>query len=87
MITSTDSFKSTHIQDLARIPAGETATIVAINTEQELQGRLMGMGLFVGTKVDILRGGQGKSGPLLVGIGNTRLALGRDVASTILVEE
>ena len=87
MITSTDSFKSTQIRSLTRVPAGDQAVVVAINTEQELQGRLMGMGLFVGTKVDILQGGEGKHGPLLLGIGNTRIALGRDIASVILAED
>jgi len=70
---------------LTQISVGEKAVVVAINTDPELQGRLMGMGLFVGTKVEILQGGQGQSGPLRVGIGQTRIALGRDIAAAIMV--
>ena len=73
-------------QSLTQIPAGKKTTVVAIHTEQELLGRLMGLGLFVGTKVEILRGGNDQAGPILIGIGQTRIALGRDIAATILVE-
>jgi len=73
-------------QYLTQVPPGEKTTVVAMNTEQELLDRLMGMGLFIGTKVEIFRGGNSQSGPLLIGIGQTRIALGRDIAATILVE-
>ena len=86
MISVSGDFKSDHV-DLTSISCGEDATIVAINTELELQGRLMGLGLFVGSRIRLFRGGPGKRGPLLLGIGNTRLALSRDVAKKILVEK
>ena len=70
---------------LTQVLAGKKVVVVAINTDQELLGRLMGMGLFVGTKVEILQGGRGKSGPLRIGIGQTRIALGHDIATAIKV--
>ena len=70
---------------LVQVLAGEKVVVVAINTDQELLGRLMGMGLFIGTKVEILQGGKGKSGPLRIGIGQTRIVLGRDIAAAIMV--
>ena len=70
---------------LPEIPPGEKAVVVAINTGQELLGRLMGMGVFVGTKVEVFRGGPDQFGPLLIGVGQTRIALGRDVAAFIEV--
>ncbi len=86
MITTSDSFKSSRIAEITRFSAGVDATVVAINADRELQGRLMGLGLFVGSRVHLFQGGQGKSGPLLLGIDNTRIALGRDVARTIIAE-
>ena len=86
MISISKSFKSDRV-DLTSILPKDDATIVAIDTELELQGRLMGLGLFVGSKVHLFRGGPGKRGPLLLGIGHTRVALSRDVAQKILVEK
>ena len=60
--------------------------VTAINTGQELLDRLMGMGVFVGTQVEVFRGGQDQVGPLLIGIGQTRIALGRDIAASIEVD-
>lgn len=86
MIQIADTYSTKEFRQISHIPAGKEATIVSIDTEWDLQGRLMGMGLFVGTKVGILRGGEAMSGPLLLGVGNTRIALGRDVAEKILVD-
>ncbi len=81
------SFRSDKVDYLSRFPTGRIGTIVDMNAESDLQGRLMGMGLFVGTRFKLLQGGAGSGKPLLLAIGETRIALGAEIAKTILVEE
>lgn len=80
-------FQSDKVDYLIRFPHGESGTIVDMNTDPELQGRLMGMGLFVGTRFRLLQGGDSCYKPLLLAVGETRIALGPEIAETILVEK
>ena len=80
-------FRSKKVDYLNRFPKGSFGTIVDMNTETELQGRLMGMGLFVGTTFQLLQGGGSSGKPLLLAVGETRIALSPEIAGTILVEE
>lgn len=80
-------FRNHKVDSLDRFSKGFCGTVVDMNAEPELQGRLMGMGLFVGTRFRLLRGGKSSTEPLLLAIGETRIALGPDIARTILVEE
>ncbi len=82
-----NSFRSEKVGYLSRFPTGQTGTVVDMNAESELQGRLMGMGLFVGTRFHLLQGGGGSRKPVLLAVGETRIALGPEIATTILVEE
>lgn len=77
--------KSHRIAKLSQLPAGTRGTIVALNSENELQGRLMGLGMMVGSEIRLLRGTRiGKT--VLVAVGETRLAVGADLARQVLVE-
>jgi Fe2+ transport system protein FeoA len=58
-----------------------------MTADAELQGRLMGMGMFIGTQFKLLQGGLTSNEPLLLAIGETRIALGTEIAQTILVEK
>ena len=80
------TFRSEKVDCLANFPPGAAGTVVDINTETELQGRLMGMGLFVGVRFRLLQGGNGSHKPLLLAIGDTRIALGCELGRCILVE-
>jgi len=80
------AFRSEKVDYLANFPPGGVGTIVDINTENELQGRLMGMGLFIGARFRLLQGGGGSRKPLLLAVGDTRLALGCELGRCILVE-
>jgi len=71
---------------LESLNMSERATVVKLNTSNELQNRLMGMGLTIGTKVEILHGGHGRFKPLVIGVGESRIAIGRDIAKMVLVE-
>ncbi|MDR1924984.1 MAG: ferrous iron transport protein A [Planctomycetaceae bacterium] len=80
-------FRSKKVIYLSTFPQGEVGTIVDMTADTELQGRLMGMGMFVGTRFKLLQGGHSSQKPLLVAIGETRIALGTEIAKTILVEK
>jgi Fe2+ transport system protein FeoA len=80
-------FRSEKTQALSRFPDGVLGTVVDVTADPELQGRLMGMGLFVGTRFQLLRSGTTTPKvPLLMAIGETRIAVDHDIAELILVE-
>lgn len=83
---SPSGVKSSRIGGLDTLYTSERATVVGLNAPVELQGRLMGMGMTVGAKLEIMQGGRSTFKPLLVAVGETRIALGRDIAKMVLVE-
>ncbi|MDR0705992.1 MAG: ferrous iron transport protein A [Planctomycetaceae bacterium] len=98
MIAKTDTpspeiaFRSEKVGYLSHFSRGQSGTVVDLILEPELQGRLMGMGLFVGTRFRVLQGGnpsekKSSTQPMLLAIGDTRIALGPSIASKILVEK
>ncbi|MDR2168651.1 MAG: ferrous iron transport protein A [Planctomycetaceae bacterium] len=80
-------FRTDKVIYLSAFPQGESGTIVDMTADAELQGRLMGMGMFIGTRFKLLQGGLTSHKPLLIAIGETRIALGYEIAKTILVEK
>jgi Fe2+ transport system protein FeoA len=81
------TFRSDKVEFLHRFPKGSHGTIIDMTADTELQGRLMGMGLFVGTRFKLLQGGGSSPLPLLLAVGETRIALGPEIAGSILVEQ
>ena len=80
-------FRSEKVGALSRFPGGLHGTIVDVTADVELQGRLMGMGLFAGTRFQLLRSGQiTPKIPFLLAIGETRIAVDYEIAEMILVE-
>lgn len=69
---------------LTDLPVGAAASVIRLAGGHGMQGRLASMGLHVGSRVRLLHAPRG-SGPALVGIGQTRLAIGRGMAERILV--
>jgi len=81
------SFRSEKVTTLCCFPGGLHGTVVDVVADVELQGRLMGMGLFVGTRFQLLRSGMDAANvPFLLAVGETRIALDRKIAEMILVE-
>jgi len=79
--------RSEKIMNLSKFPHDVVGTIVDIVADVELHGRLMGMGLFTGTRFRLLRGcTPGSSIPLVLAVGETRIALDKNIAEMILVE-
>jgi len=82
-----NSFRAQSANALSRFPNGLHGTVVDVIADTELQGRLMGMGLFIGTRFQLLRSGATTPKiPFLLAIGETRIAIDHDIAKTILVE-
>lgn len=69
---------------LAELRTGTRAVVRALRAGRELTSRLTAMGLIAGARVEVLQN-RGR-GPLLVRVGDTRVALGRGEAPKILVE-
>lgn len=70
---------------LGFVPAGSTVLIRELDGGRNLSHRLTEMGLVCGTAIRVIKNDVG--GPLIVSVGEGRLALGRGMALKILVEE
>jgi len=83
------AFDSTAIMSavtLSTLTPGETATIVAIHTEQPLHQRLLAMGFRTGKRIELIRRAR-FAGPLQVRIGTTDILLRRIEAEKIIVQK
>ncbi len=78
MTTSTDN-----LTDLA---SGESATILAIQTDDALRQRLLALGFRVGKRIELIRKAS-FSGPLQVRIGTTDILLRKNEAAKITVQK
>ena len=78
------SFRSEKVGFLVDFPIDGTGTIVSIDTDNDLQSRLMGLGLFVGIRFRLLQGGN--ASPLILAVGDTRIVLGHELGRRIQVE-
>jgi|GEM_PF-2372799 len=74
------------IVSLEKLNRGAGGTVVALTTDNHLQGRLMGMGLSVGARFRILHVSGSRRRIFRLAVHETRLALDGDVAQFIMVE-
>lgn len=74
-----------NILPLGFLQAGCSAVVKDFNGGKGLRQRLIELGLVLGTRVRVVKNDRG--GPLIVSIGEGRLAIGRGVALRIMVEE
>ncbi len=70
---------------LSELPLGMSGTIVSLNLDSETVGRFMGMGLFPGSHVKVMVKSRSDK-PLLISVGDTRIAMGKEYARYIFVE-
>jgi len=68
---------------LSQVKEGQTVSIVAIDGGRELRSRLTTMGLLPNTLVTVIR--NGRSGPFVINVKNSKMALGRGVVDKIMV--
>ncbi len=72
------------IQALNTLEAGQKGVVVTVKGGKEFQHRLISMGLHAGREVKVLH--QGDNGvPMLIALGETRLAIGQDMTRQIFV--
>jgi len=71
---------------LTSLAPGESATIVAIQTDEALRQRLLALGFRVGKRIELIRKAS-FSGPMQVRIGTTDILLRRNEASKIAIEK
>ena len=72
------------VYPLSGLPEGTRATVVGLPSGRRAYGRLVNMGLKIGSEVQVVRNSIG-GGPVLVATGLIRLAIGRGMAARILV--
>jgi Fe2+ transport system protein FeoA len=72
------------VTPLSLASAGEQVTIVDVRAGQRLRQRLAELGLVPGTVVEVVH--SLGHGPVIVALGDTRLALGRGASHKVLVE-
>lgn len=71
---------------LADLPVGARGTILSLKLGSDTIGQLMGMGLFAGSSVEILQKGFSQKKPILIGVDDTRVAMGWEYAARIVIE-
>ena len=70
---------------LSALTLGQEGTVVDLRGGRRFKGRLLSMGLHVGSKVAVIRPANGNHGPVLVASGQARLGIGRGMAEQIMV--
>jgi Fe2+ transport system protein FeoA len=69
---------------LAMAREGERVRVVRLQRGERMARRLAEMGLALGTEAVLLR--RGGEGPVLVAVGDARIAIGQSMASRVMVE-
>jgi len=73
----------TRVRNLADIRPGKQVQLVDIDAGRNLNSRLLALGLIRGTHINVITN-QGQ-GPLLIGLGESRMTIGRGMARKIMV--
>ncbi|MCC6022098.1 MAG: FeoA family protein [Sulfolobales archaeon] len=72
------------LKPLTELPKGSKVKVVDIVAGKGLRDRLLQMGLTPGTVVEVV---ENSSGPIILSVRGVTIALGRGMASKVLVEE
>lgn len=68
---------------LAGIRPGQRVRLVDVDAGRSMQGRLLALGLIRGTEIRVIIN-EGR-GPLLIGVGESRMTIGRRMAERMVV--
>ena len=68
---------------LSRVDEGQTVTVVSVHGGRGLRSRLTTMGLLPKIQIRVVH--NGRFGPFVISIKNSRIAIGRGVADKIMV--
>ncbi|MDO5553744.1 MAG: FeoA family protein [Planctomycetia bacterium] len=72
---------------LASLLTGESGTVLDLPENNEYRGQLMGMGLLPGATIRVVQHRRDSSRPLVLATGQTRIAMGEEIAAAIMVEK
>ena len=75
--------ETTITRPLSEVTEGQTVNIIRIDGGRDLRSRLTTMGLLPKTRIKVVR--NGKSGPFVISVKNSKMALGRGVVDKIMV--
>lgn len=70
---------------LSEAKQGKKLKIVRLESGKHMESRLIGMGLPIGSKLEILQ--RQNHGPIVISVGDARLGIGAGMASKIIVVE
>lgn len=73
----------TQTAPLTNIVPGKRVQVASITAERRIKHRLASLGLITGAEIEIV---QSQCGPLLISLGDARLAIERTIAKKILVQ-
>ena len=69
---------------LSRVDPGKDVTLIDIEGGKAIKSKLYSMGLVPGAKITVLNGNS--AGPVMIGVKDSRLAIGRGMARKIIVK-
>ena len=75
--------ETTITRPLSEVTEGQTVNIIKIDGGRDLRSRLTTMGLLPKTRIKVVR--NGKSGPFVISVKNSKMALGRGIVDKIMV--
>jgi ferrous iron transport protein A len=75
--------EATIIRPLSQVEEGQTVNIIRIDGGRGLRVRLTTMGLLTNTQVTVIH--NGKSGPFVINVKNSKMALGKGIVEKIMV--
>jgi ferrous iron transport protein A len=75
--------ETTVTRPLSEVEEGRTVSIIRIDGGKDIRVRLTAMGLLPKTQLTVVH--KGKSGPFVISVKNSRVALGRGVVDKIMV--
>ena len=75
--------EATITRPLSEVTEGQTVNIIRIDGGRDLRSRLTTMGLLPKTRIKVVR--NGKSGPFVINVKNSKMVLGRGIVDKIMV--
>lgn len=72
-----------HTTPLTDIAPGKRVQVAGVTAERRVKHRLASFGLITGAELEIV---QSQCGPLLIALGDTRMAIERTIANKVLVQ-
>jgi ferrous iron transport protein A len=73
-------------KQLSILREGQKGIVVALAGGRDFQDRIISMGIVPGCEIEMMKNGLHSPGPVLIGVGDSRIMLGRGMTQKIMVE-